>query len=132
MPSSTTINPWVALTFLICWFYFTVQLQKRSGGTLKTLFHCVDISQVNAWLLYRRHCNQLQILQKKQMSLLTFIRKIAQSLGAANKVPRGVGRTSKRKSTDDVLAAKHKSSQPLPWNVILHAIMVCTTDQNTE
>ena len=66
------------------------------------------------------------------MSLLTFIRKIAEGLGSANKVPRGVGRTSKRKSTDDVLAAKHKSSQPLPCNVILHAMMVCTTDQNTE
>ena len=24
---------------------------------LKVLFHCVNIAKVNAWLLYRRHCD---------------------------------------------------------------------------
>ena len=41
--------------------------------------------------------NQLQVLQKKQMPLLTFISKIVEGLGSANKVPRGVGRPSKKK-----------------------------------
>ena len=53
--------------------------------------------------------NQLQVLQKKQMPLLTFISKIVEGLGSANKVPRGVGRPSKKKSTDDVPAAKYRS-----------------------
>ena len=50
------------------------------------------------------------------LSLLTFISKIAEGLWSTNKVPRGVGRPSKRKSTDDVPAAKEKSSQPLSCN----------------
>ena len=80
---------------------------KRKRWYLKNiLFDCVDISKVNAWLLYRRHCNQPQVLQRKQLSLLTFISKIVEGLGSADKVPRGVGRPSKRKSTDDVPAAK--------------------------
>ena len=83
---------------------------------MKILLYCVDISKVNARLLYRHQCNQLQVLQKKQMSLLMFISKIAEGLGSANKVPRGVGRPSKRKATGDVPAARHKPSQPLPCN----------------
>ena len=50
------------------------------------------------------------------MSLLTFISKKAEGLGSANKVPRGVGRKSKRISTDYVPAARQKSSKPLPCN----------------
>ena len=43
--------------------------------------------------------------------------KIAESSGSANKVPRGAGRPSKRKSTDDVAAVKHKSSKPPCYDV---------------
>ena len=50
------------------------------------------------------------------MSLLTFISKIVEGLWSANKVPRGVGRPSKGKLTDNVPAAKHKSSQPQSCN----------------
>ena len=85
---------------------------KTEGWYLKILFHCVDISKVNTWLLYHRHCNQLQVLQKNQMFLLVLMSKIAEGSGSANKVPRGAGRPSKRKSTDDVAAVKHKSSKP--------------------
>ena len=38
-------------------------------------------------------------------------RKMAEGLGSANKVPRGTGRKSKRKSTDDVPAAKTEMVQ---------------------
>ena len=51
------------------------------------------------------------------MFLLTFIRKITEGLGSANKVPRGVGRKSKRKSTDDVLAAKHDPTTTMKCNI---------------
>ena len=36
---------------------------------------------------------------------------MAEGLGSANKVPRGTGRKSKRKSTDDVPAAKTEMVQ---------------------
>ena len=38
MPSRTAVNPWVALTLLICWFHFIVQLLKQSGCTLRYYF----------------------------------------------------------------------------------------------
>ena len=50
------------------------------------------------------------------MSLLMFISKITEGLGTANKVPRAVGRPSKRKSMNDVPTAKHKWSQLQPCN----------------
>ena len=58
----------------------------------------------------------LQSTAKKQIFLLTFISKIEERLGTAKKVQKGVDRLSKRKSTNDFPAAKHKSSQPLPCN----------------
>ena len=86
----------VDLADMLISLYRTTVKTKRLY--LKILFLCVDISKVNAWMLYHRHCNQLQVLQKKQISLLTFIIKITEDLGSANKVPRGIGRPSKRKS----------------------------------
>ncbi|XP_065645485.1 uncharacterized protein LOC136075962 [Hydra vulgaris] len=32
---------------------------------IKILFHCIDICKVNGWLIYRRHCNQLNIAKMK-------------------------------------------------------------------
>ena len=40
---------------------------------LKVLIHCADICKVNSWLLYRRCLNQLSILKKNQMALLSFL-----------------------------------------------------------
>ena len=47
---------------------------------LKVLFHCVDIAKVNAWLLYRRQCDQQKVPKKLQMSLLKFTSSIALTL----------------------------------------------------
>ena len=47
---------------------------------LKVLFHCVDIAKVNAWLLYRRQCDQQKVPKKLQMSLLKFPSSIALTL----------------------------------------------------
>ncbi|CAF1588696.1 unnamed protein product [Didymodactylos carnosus] len=47
---------------------------------IKIIFHLIDLSVVNAWLLYRRHCLQLKISKKKTMSLLTFRISIAEAL----------------------------------------------------
>ena len=47
---------------------------------LKVLFHCVDIAKVNAWLLYRRQCDQQKVPKKLQMSLLKLTSSIALTL----------------------------------------------------
>ena len=102
------------------------------------LFDCVDMSKVNAWLLYRRQCNQLQALQRKKMSLLTFVSKIADDLGSANKVPRVVDRPSNRKSTDDVPADTNDTNDTIPddtnrsnhYHVMMLAMIVYITGQN--
>ncbi|CAF1662024.1 unnamed protein product [Rotaria magnacalcarata] len=39
---------------------------------IKIIFHLIDLSVVNAWLLYRRHCSQLKVPKKNVMPLLAF------------------------------------------------------------
>ena len=39
--------------------------------------NCLDISKVNAWLLYRRYRKQLQTPKNEQLSLKKFIEQIA-------------------------------------------------------
>ena len=66
---------------------------------LKVLFHCVDIAKVNAWLLYRRHCEQLGTPKRRQLSLLKFTIAIASALIHSRTLVSGVGRPLKRKSS---------------------------------
>ena len=49
----------VDLTDMLIVFYKTSIKSKR--WYLKVLFHCVDIAKVNAWLLYRRYCDQQKV-----------------------------------------------------------------------
>ena len=56
--------------------------------------------------------------------------KSALGLRTVNKNPRGIETSSKRKSTDDVPAFKHKSSQSLPCK--MYDMMVCITIQSIE
>ena len=77
---------------------------------LKMLFHCVDISKVNAWLLYRRHCKQLEIPKSRQFSLLKFSVSIASALMHRKSIVNPVGRPSKRKSNE----AEYQRSKRAP------------------
>ena len=47
---------------------------------MKIIFHLIDLSLVNAWLLYRRHCVQSKVKRKDIMSLLSFRIHVAESL----------------------------------------------------
>lgn len=72
---------------------------KTKRWYLLLLFHAVDIAKVNAWLLYRRYCNQLNIPERKQMSLLVCTGKISDALIKAGKpspARRSAGRPAKR------------------------------------
>jgi hypothetical protein len=44
---------------------------------MKIIFHLIDLSIVTAWLLYRRHCTQLQVGKKDIFTLLEFRIEIA-------------------------------------------------------
>ena len=85
---------------------------------IKVLFHCIDIAKVNAWLLYKRHCMQLERPKRKQKSLLKFISEIFHSLLHRNTIPTpNIGHPSKRMSTDNNTQPEHKkraasNSQP--------------------
>ena len=59
---------------------------KTRRWYLYIFWHLVDIAKVNAWLLYRRHCDALSIPKRQRMSLLSFIASIAEAMINANKV----------------------------------------------
>ena len=79
---------------------------KTKRWYVKIFWHCIDISKVNAWLLYRRHCQEQGINRRNQLSLLQFILKIADALIHGNRqvtpvaAPRKAGRPPKRKSLE--------------------------------
>ena len=71
-----------------------INIITRRRWYLKLIFHCVDIVKVNAWLLYRRHCQQKEVSKKLQMNPNTFTTHIASAFTLAGKDPkRTVGRS---------------------------------------
>ncbi|CAF3478008.1 unnamed protein product, partial [Rotaria sp. Silwood2] len=54
---------------------------------MKIIFHLIDLSVVNAWLLHRRHCSQINIPKKSMMSLLTFRLNVAEALFKSTPLP---------------------------------------------
>ena len=76
---------------LVSLYRTTIITRKR--WYLKLIFHCVDIAKVNAWLLYRRHCEQRRVTKKMQISLRKFTTQIASAFTLAGKDPQqSVGR----------------------------------------
>ncbi|XP_047144656.1 piggyBac transposable element-derived protein 2 [Hydra vulgaris] len=87
---------------------------KTKRWDLKILFHCIDIAKVNAWLIYRRHSNQLKKPKKCQLSLLQFTVSIASALVKTNIIQKSVGRPSKRKSNVGLPIEQRKRPVHLP------------------
>ena len=90
---------------------------KSRRWYLKVIFHCIDIAKVNAWLLYRRHCEQLNMPKKQRLSLLKFLIDIIEGLlkvGKSSK--RSRGRPSNASELDEASNAKRgrKPNAPLP------------------
>ena len=74
---------------------------KTKRWYLVLLFHAVDIAKVNAWLLYRRFCSQMNVPVKKQLSLLDFVAQLSEGLintGKLGRSKQAVGRPKKRSS----------------------------------
>ena len=82
---------------------YRVDIQTRKRWYLKIITHCISICNVNAWLLYRRFSEQLQVPKKSQLTYLQFIKDVADGLLMAGKQP---GRTSGR--------PKKRSLSPVP------------------
>ena len=87
---------------------------KAKRWCLKVLFHRVDIAKVNAWLIYRLHCNQLKVSKKSQLSLMKFTMMIAAALTKSRTIQRAIGRPSKIKSNGDLPLEKRKQPAPVP------------------
>ena len=64
------------------------------------MVHCIDICKVNAWLIYRRYCEPMEITKKRQLSLLKFTYNIATALINAGRTVNPFCRPSKRKSAE--------------------------------
>ena len=101
----------VDLSDMLISLYRTSITSKR--WYLKVLFHCGDIAKVNAWLIYRRYCNQLEVPKKSQISLLKFTMAISSALTKSTTVQR-VGRPSKRQSDDHLPLVRRKVPTPAP------------------
>ncbi|CAB3977807.1 Hypothetical predicted protein [Paramuricea clavata] len=95
---------------------------KTKRWYLKVLFHCVDIAKVNAWILYRRHCDMGKVPKKQQQPLLDFNIAIAESLIKCGKsgMARKRGRPSLEEAELRATAEKRgrKPDTPLPAKVI--------------
>ena len=95
---------------------------KSKRWYLKFLFHCVNIAKVNAWLLYRRHCDQQRIPKKSQMSLLKFTSSIVVALTKSGTIetPRSVGRPCSSGDNNPQSAKKRKVSTEVIIGDICH------------
>ena len=87
---------------------------KTRRWYLMVLFHCLDIAKVNAWLLYRRYAEQMNVPRKQQLMLLKFITNIADSLVKGGKVPTSAGRPRKRRATDTPSPIARKQPAVVP------------------
>ena len=83
---------------------------------IKIFWHLVDICKVNAWLLYRRHYEQMGFPARKRKSLMNFSCEIAEALIYADKGPEKPtqGRPSKRASLECAPTVGKRPSNPLP------------------
>ena len=76
---------------------YRVDIQTRKRCYLKIITHCLNICNVNAWLLYRRYMQQLNVRKSNQIMVLQFTKKCASGLLLAGKQPnRTPGRPEKR------------------------------------
>lgn len=107
----------VDLADMLISLYRTTIISKKRWY-LKIIFHCVDMCKVNAWILYRRHCDQKGIDSKHQLPLLNFTAQIAAGLRSAGKsTERLVGRPRKRSLSP--LPGGRAPSFPKPTNDVI-------------
>lgn len=96
---------------------------KTRRWYIKIFWHCVNIAKVNAWNLYRRHCNKIGSPGKSQLSLLQFTTDVALSLISVNKDVKSMtqpGRPSRKRSFEEATSsnAGRKTKNPDPPHAV--------------
>ena len=72
------------LDILMSFYRINVRSQKYY---IKNIFHRIDLSLVNVWLIYRHHCLQQKIQKKNTMPLLKFRLNVAEALRQSSPSP---------------------------------------------
>ena len=85
-----------------------VDIQTRKWWYLKMITHCVNICNINAWLLYKRFSDQLDVPKKEQRSLLDFTKEVADVLLSAGKGPKEAAGKKRRSSSVSVCKSFRK------------------------
>lgn len=82
---------------------------------MKIIFHLIDLSIVNGWLLYRRDCSQFKLQKREIMSLLQFRVKMAEALlkPVVPKCSIQRGRPSLRLQSKENTPSKHPRAAPI-------------------
>lgn len=101
-----------------------MSLYRIKLGTRKWYMHivyyCIGVAIVNAWLLYRRHCQQKGVEEKDMWSLLKFPTMIANALLASGKETpnrkRGRPSSSPGSSTLPQRKMHHSAAVPIPYD----------------
>lgn len=82
----------------------------------RLIFHMIDMTVINSWLLYKREARHLEIPKRKEMSLCEFKLKIADSLLLGGK-----SKGKKRKGSNNVIESAYtakkktgKATKPIP------------------
>ena len=94
---------------------------KTKRWYVKVFWHLIDLAKVNAWILYKRHQNQLGVQKKKIAPLKLFSIEIAESLiHLMKKNAPSKGRPSKRLSNELEENRKRakKAVKPTPYPAI--------------
>ena len=89
----------------------------------RIFFHLVDMVVVNSWLIYRRDCNDLELPENKQLSLLEFKNSISLTLAKEGQVIYTKKRGRKSISVEDALAAKKMkghNTKSIPLKSVRH------------
>ena len=87
---------------------YRVDIQTRKRWYLKIITHCVKICNVNAWLLYKRFLDQIDVPKKEQRSLLDFTKEEADALLSAGKGPKEAAGKKRRNSSVSVCKSVRK------------------------
>ena len=76
---------------------YHVDIQTRKKWYLKIITHCLNICNINAWLLYWRYMQQVNVWKSNQITCLQFTKNCTSGLLLAGKLPyRTPGRCKKR------------------------------------
>ena len=85
-----------------------VDIQTRKWWYLKMITHCVNICNINAWLLYKKFSDQLDVPKNEQRSLLDFTKEVADVLLSAGKGPKEAAGKKRRSSSISVCKSVEK------------------------